>query len=69
MLYVCHMFVLWESLNRRHPTTALCAQGAKQKSRRLEEDEARAGAAMEFQEYGWTMETVISFKYQGRLLT
>ena len=63
------MFVLWASLNRCHPTTALCVQGAKQKNPRLEEDEARAGAETSLQAYGWTLETVISFKYLKRLIT
>ena len=33
----------WAALNRRHPTNALCAQGAKQKHRGLADDEESRG--------------------------
>ena len=65
----CDIFVPWEALNHFHPTTALFARGADRKRRKLVEDEAWAVAYMEFQEYVRPLETVISFKYLGRLLT
>ena len=41
-------FVPWAALNRRHPTTALCAQGEKQKHRGLEYDRGSQGGGQDF---------------------
>ena len=56
------MFVTRVDINLCNPTTDLCAWGADQKRRRLEEEEAWAGAATAFQEYGKTLDTVKPFK-------
>ena len=63
------MFVPWAAPNRRHSNTALFVQVVDHKRLLLAEEEARAGAAREFQLYGWPQDTVTSLKYLGRLLT
>ena len=61
--------MLHAALNKCHTTTALCVRGIVQKIRKMSEEEARAGAAMAFREYGKTLETVTSFEYLRRLIT
>ena len=63
------MFVPCTALNCRHPTTALFARVSDQKRRYMEEEEAQAGSATEFQAYVRPVYTVMPFKYLGRLLT
>ena len=65
----CNMFMPWATLNLRHLTTALCERGVDQKMWRLAEEESQMGAAMAFQAYGRPLDTFLSFKYLGRLLT
>ena len=38
------MFLTWEALYFRHPTSTLCKRGSEWKWRRLAEDEAEVGA-------------------------
>ena len=63
------MFVPWEALNLRQPTTALCVQGAERKRRRLSEKEVQAGEATAFKVYIQPLETLMSFRYLGLPLT
>ena len=63
------MFVPWEALNHKHPTTYLYTRGLERKHQRLDEEEARVVADTAFREYGQPLETVQSFRYLGRILT
>ena len=63
------MFVPWAALNCRHPLSDICAWGYKSKRRCLAEEETQAGAATSLRAHDWPLETVLSFKYLGRLLT
>ena len=65
----CNMFLPLEEINHRHPTTELFTRGAERKKGWLEEEEARVGVVMAFQEYGQPLERVMLFKYLGCLLT
>ena len=48
----CDMFDLWAALNWWHSYTALCAQVAKSKNRRLVGQESRDGAVLACKAYG-----------------
>ena len=48
----CDMFVPWTAFNWRHSDTDLCERGSDKKLRRMEEKEAREGAALAFNAYG-----------------
>ena len=61
--------VPWRALNGRHLATAQCAKGAERKIRRVVEEDMRESAERAFQAYGKPLETVISFKYMGKVLT
>ena len=65
----CNMLVPWNALNRRHISTAQCAKGAERKRRRLAEEELLETSGSAFRAYGVPLETVTSFKYQGRVMT
>ena len=58
----CDMFIPWAVLNRRHPATSICAQGAEINRRNLLEEEAQAGTVTAFRDYYRPLETVLSFK-------
>ena len=55
-------------MDTRHPTTALCAQGADRKQQRLSEEEIQEGAAA-FRSYEKPLEIATSSKYLRNLLT
>ena len=65
----CDMLVTWAAMNLHHFETALCAQGAERKIRRLMEKKAQEGTVTALQAYDRPLETVTSFKYLGHLLT
>ena len=54
------MFVPWEILNRRHPTTDLCARGAERKLQWMAKEEAREGDALVSKAYGHPL-TMVSY--------
>ena len=56
-------------LKLRKPVTDLYAWVEERKRRHLEEEEAWDGAVMELWDYDRPLDTVLSFKYLGRLLT
>ena len=56
-------------LKLRKPVTDLYAWVEERKRRHLEEEEAWDGAVMELWDYDRPLDTVLSFKYMGRLLT
>ena len=64
----CDMQVPRRALNGRHPGTAQCAKGAERKRRRLEETETRENSELAFKAYGAPIESVLEFKYLGRIL-
>ena len=63
------MFVPWWALNRRHSTTTLCVQGAERKYRRIAEQEAWEGAALDFKAYVQHLESLSLFRYLAQILT
>ena len=60
------MFVPYKYLNQHHPATVLCARGAEQKRRRLEEKGKWKGGALTFKAYGQTLVMVSLFRYLGK---
>ena len=62
------MFVPYKYLNQHHPATVLCARGAEQKRRRLEEKGKWKGGALTFKAYGQNLVMVSLFRYLGRTL-
>ena len=64
----CNMQVPQRALNARHPGTAQCAKGAERKRRRLVETETRENSERAFEAYGAPIESVLEFKYLGRIL-
>ena len=65
----CDMFVSYKALYGRHITTAFWRWGSERNRRRLEEEEARAGAETEVTEDGIPLAQVTSFKYLGQIFT
>ena len=63
------MLVPWRALNGRHHATAQCKKGAKQKRRRMAEAELRDSTERAFEAYGKPLETMLEFKYLGRVMT
>ena len=57
------------ALNGLHPGTAQCTKGAERKRRRLAETETREKSERYFEAYGAPIESVLEFKYLGRILT
>ena len=64
----CGIQLTWEALNGRHTTTAQCAKGAEMKRRRLGVEEMRDSMATAFQAYSRPLESVIYFKFLGRIM-
>ena len=64
----CDMFFPWAALSRRHPATALYAQGVERKRRFLAEEVAQLERVTTFQVYFRPLEKLSSFKYIVRLL-
>ena len=62
------MFMSHKYFNGQHTTTAFFQPGAERNWRRLEEEEARAGAETEFTAYGTPLAQVTSFKSLRRIL-
>ena len=65
----CDMLVPWGALNGRHHATAICKKGAERKIRWMEEAELRDITEISFEAYGKPLETVLTFKYLGRVMT
>ena len=65
----CDIQVPRRALNGRHPGTAQCAKGAERKRRHLAETETRENSERAFEAYGAPIESVLDFKYLGRILT
>ena len=63
------MLVPWRALNDRHYDTAQCAKGAEQKRCRMAEAELRDSTERAFEAYGKPLETMLEFKYLGRVMT
>ena len=63
------MLVPWRALKGTHHATALCNKGAERKRRRIAEAELRDITERAFEAYGKPMETVLTFKYLGRVMT
>ena len=63
------MMATWYELNRRHLATAHYAKGEERRRRRLAEEEMRESSERSLQAYGEPLETIISLKYLGRVLT
>ena len=53
------MIIPWADLNRCQSNTTLFMQGAERKMWRLEEEEARAGAATTFQAYDQKLDSLV----------
>ena len=64
----CDILVPWLLLNRRHLTTAQCANGVEIKRQQMDKEELRESVERAFQTYIRPLETVTSFKYMGRVL-
>ena len=56
------------ALNGCHPGTAQCEKGAERKRRRLAETEMRDNSEQAFEAYGAPIESVMEFRYLGRIL-
>ena len=65
----CDILLPWKVLNGRHIYTAQCAKGEERNFQRIAEEEIRKSAERFFQAYERPLETVISLKYLGRVLT
>ena len=65
----CDMQVPRRALNGRHPGTVQCEKGAERKRRRLTETETRENSERAFEAYGAPIDSVLEFKYLGRILT
>ena len=65
----CDIQVPQRALNGLHPGTSQCHKGAEQKRRRLAEADTRENTEQAFEAYGAPIESVIEFKYLGRILT
>ena len=65
----CNMQVPRTALNGRHPGTAQCAKVVERKRRRLADTETRENSERDFEAYGAPIESVLEFKYLGRILT
>ena len=65
----CDMLVPCRELNVRHHTTTLCKKGAERKRRRMAEAELRKITERAFEAYGKPLETVLTFKYPGCVMT
>ena len=63
------MLVHWRALNKRHLATTQFVKGAERKRRQLAEEDLHKSLERAFQDYGEPLETVILFKYIGRVLT
>ena len=57
------MSVPWTAFNFRHSNTALCTMGAECKFKRLANEEAQEGNAVDFKEYSQPFEMISSFRY------
>ena len=57
------------ALNGKLPGTVQCLKGAERKRRRLVKTETRENAERAFEAYGAPIESVMEFKYLGRILT
>ena len=64
----CDMFVPWRALNGRHKSTMMCKMGAERKRRRLAEAVIRESTEMAFEVYGHQTQSVLRFKYLGRVM-
>ena len=62
------MQVPQRALNGRHLGTAQCLKGADRKRRWLAEAETRENSERAFEAYGAPIESVMEFKYLGRIL-
>ena len=58
----CDMCVPWAEINHHQPKIALYVQGDNRKIHHQTEELAQAGAAMELQVYGKSLESVTTFK-------
>ena len=56
-------------MNGLRPGTAQCLKGAERKRRRLAETETKENSELAFEAYGAPIESVMEFKYLGRILT
>ena len=65
----CDMFFPWRWLNRENQAMYMCAKGVERKLKRLMEEEAQTSTTVDLQAYRRPMETVMAFKYIGRVLT
>ena len=59
----------WRTLNRIHPATAQCDNGAERKRRRLAEEELREITERDSEAYGAPLENLTAFKYIGHVMT
>ena len=62
------MVITWEVINKRQPTTVICAWGADCQQRQLAAEEACTRVATEFRVYGQPLEIVAPFKYFRHML-
>ena len=65
----CDILVPYRALNGRHHANAQCAKGAERKRRRIAEAELRDITERAFEAYGKPLDTVLAFKYLGRVMT
>ena len=65
----CDMLVPWKALNIRKLTILQCEKGGEGGRRRMVAEEMRERAVRAFQAYRRPLETVLLFKYLGRILT
>ena len=63
------MLVRRRALNRHHPGTAQCKNGAERKIQRLAEAETQESSERAFESYGEHIKNFLEFKYLGRVLT
>ena len=62
------MFIAQRDLDVQHPSTDLCQRGGGRKLCQLEAEEVRLGTATVLTAYNFSLATVSTFKYLGRLL-
>ena len=64
-----YMMVPWRDLNGKYHATAMCKKGAERNRRWMVKAELRDSMERAFEAYGKPLETLLSFKYLGRLMT
>ena len=60
---------MWQALNGKHHSTAMCRKGAERKRRQMAKTELRDSTERAFEAYVNPLETVTKFKYLGRVMT